>query len=423
MIKFTPPEDEPLIIDPELLRWATPVQRQALESVALHGPSIRGAETKLGLSKDSLGSAIRRLKAYATSKGYSPEHDMFRIAPDPFNVSKVSTFYSRTETTPGQWVQLKPRSEYEALLREEAVRAFMEGYPSILIPTFDVPNPSTDEVPWIQIGDAHIGMLANEAESGSNFNIDIAKRELCAAFKLIIDKLEPCERLVINDLGDSTHFENTEKKTSVSRHDLDGERPRLMIRAVSSIMRFVINLALTKAKYVDVIINQGNHSRFGDFWLNEMLTIAYEGTDRVNIIDNENVFIGYRMGKTLVMIHHSDKCPVDRLADVMIADFKQDFAETDFHYIDIGHIHHKMTSKEKGGIVVESWNTLARGDKWHKDSGYRARQSMSVVVRSRTYGEVWRRILPIQMVYDAITKGHQSEGIDYTPAQRRAFTV
>lgn len=425
-LTFTPPED--VIPTEDLLRFCeTDIQRDRISAIIEFG-NVSHAARVLKVDERGLRRMLAQVKARAAAKGHAPEHGMTETVPDGFTVGRKTTLY-KVDPVTGQnvprlfWQRANADDERRDELRREAIRAFMEEFAPIKVPAFQIPEANRDIIPWIQVGDAHIGMLAHEAESGADFNVEIAVRELCAAFKIVIDEIRPCERLVINDLGDSTHFENTAKRTENGGNQLDGERPRLMIRAVSKVMRFVIDLALTKARVVDVITNQGNHSRFGDFWLNEMLEVAYADTDRVNVIDNESVFTGYRMGNTLVMTHHSDKCGPDKLAEVMQSDFQQDFAETTFHYIDIGHIHHKMTAKERNGIVIESWNTLARGDKWHKEKGYRARQSMSVVYRSRTYGERHRSIVPIEMVYDAIRAGHAAEGVPYIPTQRRAFAA
>lgn len=410
-LSFVPTNDE----KPE---WATDIQWRAVKAVQEYGSTRRAAEA-LGLSSNAVWEPLNRYNKEAARRGHAPGHFEDGVAPG-YRMGKVTV-----QRGPGGvervWERQSPETEAVNEMIREGVSAFMET--PIVVPAFTCPDPSQDVVPWIQIGDAHIGMLAHEAEAGADFNVEIAEREMCAAFRLLIDQIEPCERIVVNDLGDRDHVENTEKLTARSRVPLDAQRPRLMIRTSSKVMRFVIDLALTKARFVDVIINQGNHSRFGDLYMNELLTVAYAPCGRVNVIDNESVFIGYRMGKTLVMTHHSDRCPVERLAGVMMSDFKQDFAETTFHYIDIGHIHHKTAVKERDGIVIESWNTLARGDKWHKESGYRARQSMSLVFRSRTYGDIGRRTVPIQMVYDAIRRGHDAAGVSFIPQERRAYAA
>lgn len=423
-LTFTP--DPPTTVD--LLRFCdTDRQRECVEAVVDIG-NIAAAARHLKTDERSFRRMLKLIRARAAAQGHAPEYGMTETVPDGFTVGRKTTLY-KVDPVTGQnvqklfWQRANIDDERRAEILKEGIRAFMEDFGTIEVPAFQIPEADRDVIPWIQIGDAHIGMLAHEAEAGADFNVEIAVRELLAAFRLVIDQIEPCERLVINDLGDSTHFENTAKRTENGGNQLDGERPRLMIRAASRVMRAVIEMALTKARVVDVIINQGNHSRFGDLWMNEMLGVAYAGSARVNIIDNESVFIGYRMGKTLVMTHHSDKCSPDKLAEVMMSDFQQDFAETVFHYIDIGHIHHKTTAKERNGLVIESWNTLARGDKWHKEKGYRARQSLSVVFRSRTYGDVGRRTVPIEMVYDAIRAGHAAEGVAYIPPERRAFAA
>lgn len=420
-LRFTPPEDT--IPEVGLFRWCETERQREVVQACMDIGNITHAAKHLQTDERSMRRMLAKIRGRAAAQGHAPEYGMTAPVPDGFMLARHAQYYDKDGKAAGKWVIATADAERKAELMREAVQAFMADHKPVDVPPFAFPEANADIIPWIQIGDAHIGMLAHEAEAGADFNVEIAEREICAAFKLIIDQIEPCERLVVNDLGDRDHIENTEKVTARSGVPLDAGRPRQMIRTSSRVMRFVIDLALTKARVVDVIGNQGNHSRFGDFWMNELLQVAYAGTDRVNILDNESVFIGYRMGKTLVMTHHSDKCPVDRLAGVMMSDFQKDFAETDFHYIDIGHIHHKMAVKERDGIVVESWNTLARGDKWHRESGYRARQSMSVVFRSRTYGDVGRKTVPIQMVYDAIQHGHNASGLTYAPQQRRAFAA
>jgi hypothetical protein len=136
------------------------------------------------------------------------------------------------------------------------------------------------------------------------------------------------------------------------------------------------------------------------------------------VLNNDSVFIAYRMGNTLVMTHHSDKCRPQQLAHVMTTDYRKDYGETEFHYVDIGHVHHGMVMKEHPGIFVESFNHLAALDKWAHDAGYRNRKSITIVLRSKTYGEVGRRVLPIQEVRARLGKACVA-----TPEEREVYTV
>jgi hypothetical protein len=266
-------------------------------------------------------------------------------------------------------------------------------------------------------------MLAHESETGKNFDLKIAEREILTAFAIALSEMPNVDRVVLNDLGDFTHTENFAGETERSRNRLDVDtRFAKMIRSYSRIMRQLVDMLLQKATVVDVIVNQGNHSRTNDIWMCELLKVAYGHTGRVNVLDNESPFIGYRMGNTFVMVHHGDLARMEKLTGVMITDFRKDFGETEFHYIDTGHVHHRMVSKEHPSVTIESFNTLSPGDKHHHDAAYRSRQSMTVVYRSREYGEVGRRVVPIQEVWDAVKRGHTGKKA-YVPSAKSVFVA
>ena len=382
-------------IDPELRQYATPRELEYLDAIE-QNKGIRAAGRALGVAQSSVQDAITKLKARAAKKGYAPGHFTAGVAPG-FVMGKV-TVQRANGVVERTWERQSPEDAKWLEAVKEAIQGFAEGIGPVKVPKAPLDFQS-DVIPWIQIGDAHIGLLTHANEVGEHFDLRIAERELCGAIGILIDELPSCERLVINDLGDFTHYENFEGETQASKHrlDFDSRFPK-MIKVYSRIMRFIVEKALSKATHVDVIINQGNHSRTNDIWMAEMLEVAYGHTGRVHVLNNGTPFIAYRMGNTLVMTHHSDKCKPQRLADVMTTDFRKDYGETEFHYIDIGHIHHGMVMKEHPGVFVESFNHLAHLDKWAHDAGYRNRRSITIVLRSRQFGEVGRRLLPIQEI-------------------------
>ena len=336
-------------------------------------------------------------------------------APDGYTVKGVSTLYGPDGEVKAEWVKTTADMARQTEMIKEGIRAFLDGAPKVK-PGKGPSKYDKDVIPWFQIGDAHLGMLAHEAETGANFDLKIAERELCAAFATLFDECPARERCVINDLGDATHYENMAAVTEASGHrlDADGRFPK-MIRVYSKVMRFIVERALERFRYVDVLVNQGNHSRTNDVWMAELLRSVYGDKGRVNVLDNSSVFIPYRMGNTFVLVHHGDKTKASRLASVMAHDYRQDWGETEYHYIDVGHYHHAMAIKESEGCVIEQWNTLAPRDKYANDGGWRAHQSITRVDRSKTYGEVGRRTLPIGEVRAIIQKSH---GDHYVPPAR-----
>jgi hypothetical protein len=405
-----------------LLDYCLSDKQKALISLFEQGLSPSQVAKQLGLDEPNTRKAIRKVEARAARSGYSPEHDMDKPVPDGFLVKGVSTYYNQDGVKTAQWVKSQVDAERQKELLAEAIEVFMEGLKPLKAPK--APRKvDNDVIPWYQIGDGHFGLLAHEWEVGHNFDLKIAYQELASAFEILINETQPTERCVINDLGDFTHYENFAGVTEASKHPLDhdGRFPK-MIHLYSGIMRFIVDKALEKHKQVDVIINQGNHSRTNDIWMCALLRVAYGATGRVNVLNNSSIFIPYRMGNTFVMTCHSDKAKPEKLLRVMSNDFRQDWGETEYHYIDVGHLHHKMAIIEQGGATVEMWNTLAPMDKYAHDYGFRSRQSITRVDRSKTYGEVGRRVLPIKEIREHLLKAVTKS--DYVqPERREVYTV
>jgi len=400
----------------------TGAQIEALEAVYRYGnPNAAGGA--IGKNPSSFTRLYKRAQKVCTRLGWSPEHSLVNPIAPGNKLARHSQYYDADGVPTNRWVIQTPDDRQKEAVLLAAAEAMAEDLPDI--PVSKGPTKKgldADIIPWINIGDAHIGMVAHEAETGANFDLKIAERELCKAVAILLEETGNHERCVINDLGDATHYENFAGITEAGGHalDYDGRFPK-MIKTYIRIMRFIIEKALQKFKQVDVIVNQGNHSRTNDIWMAEYIRGVYGHSDRVNVLNNDTVFIGYRMGNTFVLSHHSDKCKPDRLAEVMSTDFRQDWGETEYHYIDIGHIHHKMTSKEHPGVMIESFNILANKDLYAHDNGYRSRQSITVIDRSRSWGELGRRLLPVEKVRRALQ--HETGSGVYMPPEKRAYTV
>jgi hypothetical protein len=386
-----------------LYQYCNQRQLDHVQAVELHGSNNKAAKA-LGIPRRGLDRSVAAVRAKASTQGLSPEHQWTHPVPGTHVAQRVSTYYEKTETSPAAWVIGNLKQEAYNTLIKSAIGEFLEDVAPITVAPAPI-DVQGDIIPWIQIGDAHIGMLAHAAETNENFDLKIAEQELCTAIGMLIDEMPNCERIVINDLGDATHYDNITGTTAQSGHqlDFDGRHPK-MLRVYSRTMRFIVDKVLEKARFVDVIINQGNHSRVNDFWMRELLTVAYGHTGRVTVLDNDNVFIPYRMGNTFVMTSHSDKCPPTRLVGVMTADYRKDFGETEHHLIDTGHVHHHFVSKEYPSVIIESWNHLAANEKYSHDNGWRSRKSITVLLRSKTYGDVGRRVLPIQEIRDKLAR-------------------
>ena len=236
----------PTTIDDSLRTWATPRQLEYMDAIAQHG-SIRAAARALGVNNGNLVKSMQALRLRAALAGHSPQHDMRHTVPEPYVVKGVSTFYDKDGKPRGQWV--KSRLDDEAMERalREAASAFVADLPELPAPSPPA-DTSADLIPWIQIGDAHIGMLAHEWETGQRFDLETAEAELLGAIGVLIDEMPKVDRCVINDLGDATHYDNFSGTTAQSGHalDIDGRFPA-MLRVYSRVMRLVVDRALKRS--------------------------------------------------------------------------------------------------------------------------------------------------------------------------------
>jgi DNA-binding Lrp family transcriptional regulator len=258
------------IIDPQLKTYGSERQGQYVDAVNACGSQRRAAET-LGVNESTLRRALERLKTAAAIRGYAPEHDYTRPVPEPHVAQGISTYYNADGKPTQQWVKSNLKAETYRKHVEEKLGDLIEDMPARRAP--EAPTDySTDVIPWIQLGDAHIGMLAHAAEVGEHFDLKIAKRELMGAIDHIVDEMPACERAVLNDLGDFTHYENYSATTEASGHalDYDSRFPK-MIDVYVDTMLYLVDRLLTKVKVLDVIINQGNHSRTNDIWMAKLI--------------------------------------------------------------------------------------------------------------------------------------------------------
>lgn len=390
---------------------------EALEYAEQH-ETIMDAAKAAGIKYPTFRSRLQTAKEWASKRAFSDELQS-KLA-EGFGLKGYSQ-YTKTEAGEPIWLKtVKAEHDYWAAVCQ--VIQDRDPKPVKIPPPRVNTIDGRDVVPWLNIGDAHIGMLAHEAEAAANFDLKIAKREILQAAFDLIDMAPDCERMVINDLGDGTHYENMKAETERSGHRLDYDgRFYRMIDCYLDIMEAIIEKALHKARHVDVIINQGNHSETNDYWAAMHFRRMYSklGDSRINVLENVNPFIGYRMGKTFVLIHHGHKVKPETLRQIMSTDYAQDWGECEFRYIDGGHIHH-FSAKELGGAQWESFNNLAPADKHAHDGGWRSKQAMTLLLRSRQYGDLGRYKMPIEKVWDRI---RETDPDHYVPKPKRAYVA
>lgn len=376
-------------------------QKVYIDYLVQHACSFAEAGRALGRSHQTIQKAVQAVAVKAANSGVAPDFGLNNEMPPGFYLGKSTIQRDADGNIKQTWDRVLNDKEQRyvdviSLALTEAIEEFkpVQHKPAEALGEYD-----DDIVPWYNIGDAHIGMVSHLAQTGEDFDTAKAVRELTVGLTSLIRNTNPSNKCVINDFGDATHYENMAGVTAASGHALDCDKHfSHMISAYVDVMIGAITVALEVHNEVDVILNQGNHSRVNDLWMKKFLEVLFANNPRVTILDNTNIFQCYRMGNVTVLTHHGDKCKPDKLIDVLINDYREHYGQTEHHYIWTGHVHHRNTSNEFRGISTESFNTLASKDDYAHTGGYRSKQSITRVDLHKEYGEVGRATLNVQAI-------------------------
>lgn len=310
----------------------------------------------------------------------------------------ISTLVDERGNVRAQWIKTKRDDgvDLEAAMFE-AVSRLADAWPSRAT-LVEPPTHSDDDLLAVYpMGDPHIGMLAWEKETGENFDLGIAERNLVAAVDHLVALAPPARRALVLTVGDTLHsdglFNTTTKGTRV---DVDGRTAKMITVAIRTFRR-IIDRALEKHEIVEVKIARGNHDELLSLVLSIALQMYYEHEPRVHVDPSPQMFHWYRFGLNLIGVTHGDKAKPMDLMGVMANDCAKDWGETKHRKIYAGHIHHDVV-KEVPGVIIEHLRTLASKDAWHAGMGYRSGRDMKMDVIHRVHGHINRHIVGIQQL-------------------------
>jgi hypothetical protein len=232
----------------------------------------------------------------------------------------------------------------------------------------------------ISLYDAHFGKRCWAAETGTDYDLEIASTDYDQAVDDLLDKsasftISKFVYPVGNDFFqvDSWVSDTTTKGTEVDAVDT---RRQLVFRSgVQAIKRAI--LRCREIAPVEVIWIPGNHDRQTSWHLSEtLLHIFYD--DAHVTVDNSELERKYRTwGSVLLGFTHGEDMPLDRYPLVMAQEAGQLKLWDDavWKHWRIGHFHKRKQVKYVAGdtfngIHVDVLPSLSGTDKWHYRKGY-----------------------------------------------------
>jgi hypothetical protein len=321
--------------------------------------------------------------------------------PDHLHVTRVSTL-QRNGLEVLRWTA----HDEERAAREAATRAAVLDFVANHVrPAEPLPVPAhnlDDLKTYYPIGDAHVGMLAWGEEVGESFDLKIASTELTECVRQLVARSPASRTAEVTNLGDWWHAQNTRATTPASGNSLDVDgRYGKVVRVGIGIGVSLVEAALLKHERVAFRTLRGNHDPEQSLWLAEVLRAYFRNEPRVYIEEAHKFYQFDLFGRNLVMWCHGDGAKPEQLPQVMLAQGAQWISQTKFRFGWSGHVHSRNAA-EYGGMLWESFNTLAGKDAWHAWKGYNALQRLQAVTLHREWGEDFRATVGVERVRAAI---------------------
>ena len=367
----------------------TPAENKALDLVIKHG-SGRSAAQHSDHSKSWINGHTAQIK-----QRYNDHHGI--TAPDGFYTKKTSTL-KHLPNGDIRWEIVERDAAERAAMLDKMIGNLslrVEGKATPL-PAPDIAEISKDVCVAIPMGDPHVGLYAWSKDSEADFDCEKAEKLMIAAVEHLVDVSPEAEEFLLVNLGDFFHSDNNNNQTTKGTPvDVDGRFERVQ-EIGFLIMVKCIDRALQKYPKVTVHNAIGNHDEHTSQQLSAILSAWYRNEPRVKIIRNPSKFWYFRWGSCMVAVHHGHTTRPQDMPLGMASHKPEMWGETKFRFCWMGHKHHLM-KKEYPGVTVEQFRTLAPKDAWHfGNANYISMRDMQSIVLHKKYGEIGRRICPIE---------------------------
>ena len=271
----------------------------------------------------------------------------------------------------------------------ERIKTAFEGIDAV--PEVPAPIYSDDDLLTVYpIADAHIGMRSWGAETGEDYDTDIATQRLTSWISQCVSSSPQSKTAIILDVGDLTHADDNTNQTPASKHNLDVDTRhfRTLDMTIEALSVSVV-CALRRHENVIVRILRGNHNENSHVAITFALAERFRDNPRVTVIKEPQDFFCHSFGSVMIAAHHGDKAKPERLVMYMADRLSEVWGRTKHRFLFTGHLHHHK-SQDIGGATWEQLRALTSPDAYSSSHAYSARSQLQAITYHRERGEVSR---------------------------------
>lgn len=311
-------------------------------------------------------------------------------------IKKTASMLDATGNVRVKWISTDRDAEQTKILQQVVLEAMKEQ----IVPLPPIESPQIADIDLLTLytmTDCHVGMLAWDKETGTDWDLDIAERCLVGTLLKMIAAAPASAIGILNQLGDFLHFDSLQPLTPTNHHVLDADsRYQKVVKVAVRILMRVISAMLEKHESVHVKMMEGNHDPAGSVWLRVMFSLLYADNPRVTVDQSPNPYSVYQHGKTFLGFYHGHLAKLGNTPQIFAAQFRKEWGTSEFCYIHTGHKHH-VEEKEHPGVKVIQHPTMSAPDAYAARGGWLSKRQATSMTYHRDLGEVARGIfIPVK---------------------------
>ncbi len=263
----------------------------------------------------------------------------------------------------------------------EEAKTFAPKYDKIEYPVFE------DGMLYeIDIFDLHFGRLTWNEESGSDYDVKIAKKNFHRTLDELLSHTKNfnIEKILLPVGGD---FFNVNSKTNMTVRGTP-QQEDTRYQKTFRLGRQLIVEAIDKCSQiapVDVLFVKGNHDEEKLFYLGDAIECWYNCNPNVKVDNGAKGRKYYSYGENLIGFTHGSEEKLDKLPITMALEVPELWAKSKFREMHTGDKHFKFDTKENG-IVVRILRSLAAADAWTYDKAFISQRSLESFLWTKKNG-------------------------------------
>lgn len=249
----------------------------------------------------------------------------------------------------------------------------------------------------MNLSDLHIGKLTVESGTGEEYNTKIAIKRAKEAITSLLDTASGYNitQIVLPTANDALHTDGSKASTTKGTpQDVSGAWHENFIAAREMYVE-IIEMLIPVAD-VHIIHVPSNHDYASGFFLSDAVACWFSKCGNVTKDVDMKYRKYYQYGKNLIGYSHGDGAKMEHMPLLMANEAKEMWADTEFRYIYLSHIHHKnaykfQSAKDYHGVTVEYMRSPSAADSYHHINGYQhVKRAIEAFIHHKENGQVAR---------------------------------